>query len=69
MKFEGKFQFRDSVQFVEAQQAFVFEKNTVFPFTGIIYGASEGLLTRIHSNKAAQFPLNEIGKWAKLSEF
>lgn len=46
VKFDGKFQLKDSVQFVEAQQAFAVEKNTTFLFTGIIFGGgSRGLLS------------------------
>lgn len=47
MQFGGKFQFIDSVQFAEAQQAFVFDKKKIFPFTEIIFWGSDRLLTII----------------------
>lgn len=53
VQFGGKFQFIDSVQFAEAQQAFVFDKKTIFSFTEIILG---GKWQVIDSNITARKP-------------
>lgn len=47
VKFDGKFQLEDSIQFVEAQQAFIVEKNTTFLLTGIIFGGGSGGLLSV----------------------
>lgn len=48
VQFGGKFQFIDSVQFAEAQQAFVFDKkNPSFLSLKLFWGGSDMLLTII----------------------
>lgn len=65
MKFDGKFQFKYSIQFVEAQQAFVVEKNTSF-FSLELYLEEEAEgYCQYWSKEAIFVPLNEVEKWAK----
>lgn len=45
VQFGGKFQFIDSVQFAEAQQAFVFDKKPSFLSLKLFWGGSDRLLT------------------------
>lgn len=69
MNFDGKFQFKDPIQFTEAWRAFVVEKNTTFFSLELYLGEEVEGDCQYCSKEAILFPLNEVEKWAKYLNF